>query len=190
MNAGKSTIRDEFKKLRNSLFLEERAEKSKKIGKKLFSLKEFKKAKSIMFYLSFGSEVKTEEMIEKALNVGKKVVIPFVVDKKGKMEISEIRRGYQKYLKKGVFGIMEVEKPFIKKFNRNSIEMAIVPGIVFDKEGRRVGFGYGYYDRFLKSLRKEVPLVGLAYEIQIVEKLPFKKCDIGMNLILTEKKVM
>lgn len=191
MKVNKNSLRKKFRELRSSLSIREREEKNKKITKRLFSLKEFKRAKTIMFYVAFDSEVKTEEMIETTLNSGKKVVIPFVIDKKEKMGVSEIRKDYKKHLKKGAFGIMEKKGPFIKGFNSSSIEMVVVPGIAFDKQGRRIGFGYGYYDRFLKNLRRETPLVGLAYELQMAERVSNNlKYDVSMDLVVTEKRVI
>ena len=191
MKIDKNNLRNKFRKLRKNLSLEEREEKSKKIAQRLFTLPEFKEAKVVMFYFSFEGEVVTEEMINAALNMGKKIVLPVIVDRQGEMEVFQVSKTYKKQLKKGIFGIMEIKKPSIKKFNKNNIEMVVIPGIVFDSRRQRIGFGYGYYDRFLKKLRKEVSRVGLAYEFQVIDKIPFnRKHDINMNLVITEKRVI
>ena len=123
--------------------------------------------------------------------MGKRVVLPLVIDRQGKMEVFEVKKDYKKQLTKGAFGIMGIKKSLMEKFNKNNIEMVIVPGIVFDKKGQRIGFGYGYYDRFLKKLKKEVFRVGLAYELQVINEIPFKKkYDVDMNSIITEKRVI
>ena len=191
MKTDKNNLRDKFRKSRNGLLLKDKEKKSKRIAKKVFSLQEFKNARVIMFYFSFEGEVRTEEMIDAALNMGKRVVLPVVIDRQGKMEVFEVKKDYKKQLTKGAFGIMGIKKSLTEKFNKKNIEMVIVPGIVFDKEGQRIGFGYGYYDRFLKKLKKEVCRVGLAYELQVINKIPFKKKhDVDMNLIITEKKII
>ena len=191
MKTDKNNLRDKFRKLRDSLLVKDKEKKSKRIAQRVFSLQEFRKACVIMFYFSFGGEVKTEEMIDAALNMGKRVVLPVVIDKQGKMEVCEVKKDYKKQLTKGAFGIMGIKKSLMEKFDKKNIEMVIVPGIVFDKKGQRIGFGCGYYDRFLKKLKKEVYRVGLAYELQVINKIPFKKKhDVDMNLIITEKRVI
>lgn len=191
MKTDKNNLRDEFRKLRNILLVKDKEKKSKRIAQRVFSLQEFKKARVIMFYFSFDGEVGTEEMIDTALNMGKRVVLPVVIDKQGKMEVFEVKKDYKEQLTKGAFEIMEIKKSLTKKFNKNNIEMVIVPGIVFDRKGQRIGFGYGYYDRFLKKLKKEVCRAGLAYELQVINEIPFKKkYDVNMNLIITEDRVI
>jgi 5-formyltetrahydrofolate cyclo-ligase len=191
MKTDKNSLRDKFRKLRDSLLVKDKEKKSKRIAQRVFSLQEFRKARVIMFYFNFEGEVRTEEMIDAALNMGKRVVLPVVIDRQGKMEVFEVKKDYKKQLTKGAFGIMGIKKSLMEKFNKKNIEMVIVPGIVFDKEGQRIGFGYGYYDRFLKKLKKEVFRVGLAYELQVINKIPFKKKhDVNMNLIITEKKII
>ena len=68
--------------------------------------------------------------------------------------------------------------------------MVVVPGIVFDMRGYRLGYGFGYYDRFLSSLRKETPTIGLAFEFQIVGKIPVGDQDIPVRKIVTEQRVI
>ncbi|MCK4532468.1 5-formyltetrahydrofolate cyclo-ligase [bacterium] len=191
MKTDKNNLRDKFRKLRNSLLVKDKKEKSRRIAQRVFSLQEFKKARVIMFYFSFEGEVGTEEMIDTALNMGKRVVLPAVIDRQGKMEVFEVKKDYKKQLTKGAFGIMGIKKSLMKKFNKNNIEMVIVPGIVFDRKGQRIGFGYGYYDRFLNKLKKEVCRAGLAYELQVINEIPLKKkYDVDMNLIITEDRVI
>jgi len=68
--------------------------------------------------------------------------------------------------------------------------LVIVPGIAFDKKGYRIGYGHGYYDRFLKILKKDVKKIGLAFEIQVVDEIPEEEHDVPVDIVVTEKRVL
>lgn len=160
--------------------------KSSKIMKKLFSLPEFKKAKNILFYVSFNNEVDTCNAIKKSINK-KNIIVPVTDKKNRKLILSKL--SHFEDLENGCFGILEPKKRKIKKINKKDIDLVIVPGIVFDVFGHRIGYGHGYYDRFLKTLNK-IPLIGLAYEFQVIAKIPAESHDVPVYKIITEKKVI
>jgi 5-formyltetrahydrofolate cyclo-ligase len=145
---------------------EDRNRKSKLIKKKLFRTLVFKKAKKVMFFISFGGEVDTKDMILKAQQLGKIVAVP-VCRKNGLIRpgiLSEKAR-----LMRGLYGIYE---PAIKRFiNLEDLDLIIVPGVAFDKKGNRLGRGKGYYDRLLGSLDKAFS-IGLAFDFQILPLVP------------------
>jgi 5-formyltetrahydrofolate cyclo-ligase len=146
---------------------EERLKKSRVIKDKLFRLAVFKKAKRVMFYITFGGEVETQEMINAALKMGKIVGVP-VCDKK-KRTIIPCKIRLREKLKKGLYGIKE---PCIKRpLAVECIDLVIVPGVTFDKHGNRMGRGKGYYDSFLRQLPKRTVSVGLAFGFQILPRL-------------------
>lgn len=153
-------------------------ELSKSIFDKLKETDEFKKAKSVMFYLSKPGEVITTEFLKE---VDKDIIVPVV-------EGDDIIPAYllNQDFEKGMFGINEPKnKLFTKKEN---IDLVIVPGIAFDEKGNRIGYGKGYYDKFLKDLN--VPKIALAYDFQIIDKVDAQKHDIPMDKIITEKRVI
>lgn len=155
----------------------ERDKKSKKILAKLFRLNEFKKAKRVMFYKSYGGEVNTEEMIRRSRKQGKIVAVP-VCNKKTNT-ITPCRIGLDTRFKIGLYGILE---PMDKRYiDVKKIDLVIVPGIAFDKKGNRLGRGKGYYDRFLKCLPKTTRRIGLAFDFQILPSLPTQPHDIRLN---------
>jgi len=195
MEEKKRKLRGQFLESRNSLSRDEIDFKSKKIEKKLFALPEFQRAKTVMFYVSFRSEVKTEKMIRNALNLGKRVAVP-IVDRE-KITVSEIKN-LRKELSKGSFGLREPKKEFRRRVDQKKIDLVVVPGVVFDRTGGRLGYGRGYYDRFLRSrpiaLRMgrsaHCVLIGLAFDLQIVREIPLVEKDVRVNKIVTESGII
>jgi 5-formyltetrahydrofolate cyclo-ligase len=163
-----------------------KAPKDSAIKKKLMGLPEFKKSEIILFYVSIRGEVKTESLISEALEQGKRVLVPFVDLGKDEMMISEIRDLDE--LEPGAFGIPEPKHP--KEFPLKKIDLVVTPGIAFDRNGNRVGFGTGFYDKFLVKLRDNVPFIALAYDFQILKEIPAGKRDIKIHKIVTEKEVI
>lgn len=186
-NGVKKQLRKCILARRHSLTKKEVREKSQKIKKLLFNLKEFQKAQTIMFYVSFKSEVDTNQMIQETLNLGKKVVVP-VVNKKFKLQAA-ILTNFKKDLVPGAFGLLEPKPEKRRLISPGKINLVIVPGVVFDKCGNRIGFGKGYYDRFLKKMKKQAKLIGLAFEFQVKTKIPCRPYDVKLDKIVTEKKV-
>ena len=195
MEEKKRKIRQEFLKKRNNLSRDEIKSKSEKIEKELFSLPEFQRAKTVMFYVSFRSEVETEKMTRNTLKLKKKIVIPVVHGEK--IVVSEIKN-LKKELTKGSFGIKEPKKEFRRRVNQKEIDLVVVPGVVFDKRGGRLGYGRGYYDRFLrsKSIKSRMSrshqcaLIGLAFDLQIARKIPLVKGDMKVDKIVTESGIV
>ncbi len=123
---------------------EDRSRKSNIIKRKLFSTAIFKKAKNVMFYISFDGEVDTKNMIKKAQKLGKTVTVP-VCRKNRNMSACLLREGVQ--LKKGPYGTQE---PAVKDYLPvDNLDLVLVPGVAFDKKGTRLGRGMGVYDLFL-----------------------------------------
>lgn len=145
-----------------------RHKKSLKIKKKLFALDGFKRAKTILFYLSFDGEVETDRMIKDAKKEGKKIAVP-ICDRKKRRLIPCFFSTFSN-LRRGVYG---VRQPKIKKIISNDkIDLVIVPGVAFDKKGNRLGRGLGYYDRFLTKLSSSITRIGIAFDFQILKNLP------------------
>ena len=185
----KHTIRQQIAGKRNSLAKEEISNKSSKIKNNLYSLPEFKSAKNILFYVSLNSEVDTKAIIKEQLSKkGKKIIVPYV--KKGNqiLQLSEIKNLAE--LEPKAFGILEPKSEFIRKFDPNKLDLILIPGIAFDMNGHRIGYGYGYYDRFLKKLKSNAKKIGLALDFQVVEKIAESPHDIPVDYIITEKRII
>lgn len=162
----------------------ERLSKSAEIGKRLFSIREFARAKSVLFYAAKSDEVLTKGMITQALSEGRRVALPVVRGQD--LILSEIKSF--EGLTKGKFGILEPN--IVVPVEPGEMEAVIVPGVAFDESGNRVGFGKGYYDRLLKKLDERIPRIGLAYDFQVVPKIAGGKWDVPVHLIVTEKRTI
>ena len=178
----KESIRKKVLEQRNKLTDKDIKEKSVLIKKKLFSLPEFKKSKTVMFFVSFGKEVFTHDMIKDALK-NKQVYVPTV--KNNSLIVSKIT-GFKELNKKNKYGILEPSK--IKEIDINEIDLVIVPGVAFDCAGYRVGYGKGYYDKFLNDFDKEK--IGLAFEFQTTKELPKEDHDVVVDKVITEKRII
>ena len=89
-------------------------------------------------------------------------------------------------MKKGAYGILEPKT--VRKADENNIDVILVPGLAFDRNGGRMGFGKGYYDRLLES--SKAVKIGLCYDFQILEKIPTESHDVPMNFVITEKEIL
>lgn len=181
MNKDKHLIREKINSARKNL--PEKSQKSKAIIETLKKLDEFKTAKTIMPYLSLDIEVDTKEFIKNELSEQKRtVLVPFI--EKDNIQISKLSDF--KALTQGKFGVLE---PLKKEICNEKIDIIIVPGVAFDKHGSRIGFGKGYYDRFLEKYKNSLK-IGLAFEDQLVNFIPKEQHDKPVDIIITEKRVV
>lgn len=187
----KKKIREDIIKLRDNQLPSSASSKSLLIKNKLFSFEYFKGAKMVMFYVSNKSEVSTHLMIKESLSMGKEVVVPQTDPKNKKLNIFQITN-FEEDLKEGIWGILE-PKNTCKKVDLKNIDLVIVPAVAYDIKGYRVGYGGGYYDRFLPEFynsNKNGKTIGLAYELQITDKIPANKFDQKVNFIITEERII
>ncbi|SDC64693.1 MULTISPECIES: 5-formyltetrahydrofolate cyclo-ligase [unclassified Candidatus Frackibacter] len=163
--------------------------KSMEIKKKLFELKEFQEAEVIMFYIDFRNEVKTEFMIKEALKLGKRVLVPISQVEDRSLLLSELK-DYDQELELGTYDILEPKKEYIRPVKYKKLDFVVVPGVAFDEECNRLGYGGGYYDRFSAKLDDNVMRAALAFEIQIVDEVITGEYDLPVDKVLTEERVI
>jgi 5-formyltetrahydrofolate cyclo-ligase len=180
----KQEIRGKMLEMLRQHTQEERRRKGNLIKEKLFALTEFVSARFVMFYVSKDGEVETDSMIRRALAIGKKVAVPITMVEERKIVASQVI-DVDKELSPGPFGILQPSEPFIRHIPPGELDLVVVPGVAFDKAGNRLGRGAGYYDRFLKNLSGRIPLIGIAFDFQLLDELPVSLHDIPVNKVIT-----
>ena len=180
----KACIRKSVVKKRDSLSIDIRKEWNEKIFNKLIDSKYYKNSITLFTFVSFGSEVDTHKIIYHALSHGKIVYVPKIKSKNIGIEIFRINKFSD--LKIGYFNILEpLENCPIG--NINDIDLILMPGVAFDRNGGRIGYGGGFYDRFLKNVNSNIPKIALAYEVQILDEVPMTRLDIKIDEIISNK---
>lgn len=187
----KSSIRRHALRIRDSLSIEQKTKKDQAIANTLRQLKIYRSAERILFYVSFGSEVDTLKLISEELDRGRFLAVPKVVKEKGTLRIHRITA--LSSLKPGVFGILEPVED-CPTVDVGEVDLVIVPGVAFDTYKNRLGYGKGYYDRLLANMKglkadKEIA-IAIAYEEQIVDRLPTEPHDIKVDLLVTDERVI
>lgn len=183
----KDELRKIVKEKRNRLQKIDVLTKSSQIKKRVFDLKEFKQAKTVLFYVSYDNEVYTHDMIKESMLMGKQVVVPKSDTNNNTLLLSKLTKWDD--LELGAYTILEPKKQSIKKIDVKSIDLILVPGVVFDIHGNRIGHGKGYYDDLLKGSSNALN-VALAFECQIVDRIPTESHDIPVDKIVTEERVI
>jgi 5-formyltetrahydrofolate cyclo-ligase len=183
----KEQIRSAVMEKRRCLAVSEVLEKSRRIKQRVFALDEFKEAQRVLFYVSYDNEVSTHEMIKESLAMGKQVIVPKVNKRNRSMSISLLTRWED--LEACAYNILEPKPDCIKEVPVHSIDLMIVPGVVFDSKGNRIGHGFGYFDRLLQNCKK-AHVLGLAFECQLVDSIPAETHDVCVEKIVTEERII
>mgnify|MGYP006288469687 FL=1 len=186
----KEELRKKYMKKRKKIANKKGESKSNKITTNLLSLDILKNPKNILLYISYRSEVDTEQLINKLLKKSKNVFAPYCIKDEKRMEIVQINDP-TKDLKKGAYGIKEPKNSLRKKDNEiNQLDIVIVPAVAFSKSGYRIGYGGGYYDRFLSRLSSKTISIGINYDELIFESVPKEDHDLAVDIIVTDKKIL
>jgi len=177
----KRALRRRILRERDGLPAERRAAWSRSIAERLLARPELLRAGTVHLFASFGSEVETLPIVERLLASGRRPVLPVVLRETWTMKHAAIR-GLDD-LVPGFKGILEPADG-CPSCDPGEIDLVIVPGVAFDRRGGRLGYGGGFYDRFLAGC--PAPRIALAFSMQIVEAVPCEECDLPIDVILTE----
>ncbi len=182
----KKALRQKYRGLREVMPLPEKQQLDSKIFHRLTNFCEYQKAKTILIFVSTKIEVDTIKIIEKAIQDGKKVAVPKCLDKNGRMAFFVIKSLNE--LQEASFGLLEPDEkksPMLIDFTSS---ICILPGFAFDSNGYRIGFGKGYYDRFLQKYSGIK--IGICYNSCIADSLPHGRYDVSANYIVTPKYIL
>lgn len=182
MNSLKKDLRREYRIIRKAT--EKREQKEKVIIDTLISSELFRNADCIFLYCSHDGEINTGRISFEAQRLGIKTAYPYCVDENG---IMEFYFSVRENLKQGMYGIYEPDRGKCEKAVFTEKSLCIVPGISFGKNGERLGYGKGYYDRFLSTFKGKT--VGLSFEECLSECIPMEKHDRKIDYLITDEKI-
>jgi 5-formyltetrahydrofolate cyclo-ligase len=183
----KKKLKARILKKRDALKPIQRAAMSVAICESLITRKAYHQAKTVAVFVTYQSEVNTLPIIQDIIHKGKVPAVPRITGK-GKMEFYKIADP-DNDLVPGTYGIREPKKG-LRKVKAEDIDLLVTPGAVFDNRGYRVGYGGGYYDRFIPKMNEGTPVISLAYDLQIIDMVPNESFDKKVNMIITEKRVI
>ncbi len=173
----KKALRREIGQKKRAMAAAEIAAYSRNLAEKLYETEEYKQARAIYAYLPYNQEVRTWEIVERAWKDGKRVAVPKVYGDDMKFiyltDLTQVAKGYS--------GIPEpiADEPVA----RDETALVLMPGLAFDPQGHRIGYGGGFYDKFLSREPKH-PTLALCYEFQMVEHLETEEFDIPVDTVI------
>lgn len=179
----KGILRSKFKKLRNKLSAKNRQKASREIFKKIQIVLQNKDFKNIAVYLPINNEVKTNKIIDTLLKKGANIFIAAYFKKINKYRFVKFN-GWEN-LEEGPYKILQSSN-FLHS-SEVKLDLVIIPGLAFSKKGVRLGYGKGVFDKLLAP--SKAFKIGLAYDFQIIDKIPQEKHDLVMDIIVTEKSI-
>lgn len=184
IDSEKRRLRSFYIKKRSSLTADEVETKGILAQKNLLELQIFRDSRVVSLYWSIKNEVKTDMIFSEALRQKKTVCFPKIAKNCDKLYF--IRADKNTAFRLGSYKIMEPVGNDI--INIEDIDIFVIPGVCFDERGFRIGYGKGYFDRTLVGAKGT--LIGLAYEFQILDRIPEREHDLRMDVIVTEKRVI
>lgn len=159
------------------------------IMRRFLALPEYGAAGTVMFYVDVRDEVRTRQALPEAVATGKRIVVPYCVD--GELELFWLESMDE--LELGMYRILEPKAELravaAKHLQPEDLDLIMVPGVAFDRDGGRTGHGKGYYDKLLEHASPQTPLVALAFECQMFDAIPMDQHDIYMDKVITESAI-
>jgi 5-formyltetrahydrofolate cyclo-ligase len=189
MNEDRQDLRQRILGERDALDGNKRHEKSISVMHNFWDLPGMQRWSTLFMYVSFRSEVETLELIKGCINLGIRVAVP-LVDASAVCMIPLLIKDPERDLVPGYYNIPEPDPKKSLPLNAGEIDAAVIPGSVFDIHGGRLGYGGGYYDRFLVNDAPQAKRIGLAYELQVVDKVPVEPHDQPLDILVTEKRIV
>jgi 5-formyltetrahydrofolate cyclo-ligase len=186
----KPGIRKQLIALRELLAPDAHATNSSAITERLLQLPEYKQSGVVLGYMNFGAEFASELLIQKALADGKRLALPRVNHHTNQLDLYWVD-DLENQLE---LGLWEIREPIVERCERlntlNEVEFALLPGVAFTRDGARLGYGGGFYDKLLARMTHRPALVAAAFALQIVEQIPQEATDVKVEWIFTEQETI
>ncbi len=182
----KKELRAKARKMRSSMSPESKTILDRKIKNRLLNLWALREANAVLCYVSTPIEVDTRELISELLKIGKKVAVPRCEGEKSEMNFYYINSLDE--LSEGSFGVLEPNPQKSVMVGKTEGSICIVPAFMFDKNGYRLGYGKGYYDRYLS--RYEGATIGICYSENLQTELFHGKYDRAVDLVVTDREII
>lgn len=186
----KQALRKRNIALREQLPADTRAAHSATITERLLQLPEYRQAGTVLGYMNFGAEFASELWVARVLADGKRLILPKVNRHTNHLDLYRLD-DFETQLAQGSWGIRE---PIVERCTRvfapNEVEFALLPGVAFTREGARLGYGGGFYDKLFAGLTHRPILAAACFSLQIVELLPQEATDVKVDLIATEQETI
>lgn len=179
-------IRKKFLALREQISPEIRAACSEAISARIVKLEVYRQANAVLGYMNFGAEFACDLWIQQVLADGKRLALPRVNRHTDQLDLYWVD-DLKNQLMQGVWGIREPVVELCERLSTlNEVEFALLPGVAFSRNGARLGYGGGYYDKLLASMTPRPALAAAAFALQIVEQIPQEATDVKVEWIITE----
>ena len=183
----KALLREKLKSLREAITASEQKLAAEKALGLILKIPEWKKARTVCLYASFKNELATNGLIESALRAGKKIILPRVADANQRCTLHHVINPATLVLSD--LGIPEpaADLPIVEA---SMVDLFLVPGIGFDRQGHRLGHGAGFYDRLLAVARPDAFRLGYGYDFQLISEIPTESHDVRMHAIVTPSEII
>ena len=189
-NVTKLGIRKQLLVLREQLMPETRAAHSAAITERLLQLPEYQQADAVLGYMNIGAEFASEVWVRQVLADGKRLALPRVNHHANQLDLYWVD-DLENQLESGLWGIRE---PVVERCERlttlNEVEFALLPGVAFTRNGARLGYGGGFYDKLLARMTHRPALAAAAFSLQVVEHIPQEATDVKVEWVITEEEVI
>ncbi|MDD2914150.1 MAG: 5-formyltetrahydrofolate cyclo-ligase [Gallionella sp.] len=186
----KQTIRRDILALRERLEPDTRAAYSAAISRRLSGMPEYRQAGTVLGYMNFGAEFASELWAAQALADGKHLLLPRVNHRTNRLDLYRVD-DLENQLAAGLWGIREPVAERCERLERlDEVEFVLLPGVAFARDGARLGYGKGFYDKLLAQMAHGPALVAAAFAMQIVEQIPQEATDVKVTWIVTEQETI
>jgi 5-formyltetrahydrofolate cyclo-ligase len=189
IQARKRQLRRSILALRRGLPAAEGLTRSRLVWDRIARLACYQHAHMVLGYMAFDHEVLTDGLIRQAMASGKRIVLPVVQADRQQLTLYAVE-DLDRDIAPGYRGILEPRPRRARVVAPEALDLALVPGVAFDMAGGRLGFGVGFYDRLLGRLPGEVPKVGMAFDFQVIPRLPHQPHDVMLDAVVTESRII